>query len=63
MTTARLAVPRALCSDDIAVWPDETWTSLGDIWNSDYHFMSDDYEVVALEDEARLKDLGVEVET
>ena len=47
--------------DDIAVWPDGTWATLGDIWRGDYGFMSDDYEVVWLEDVTRLKQLDIDI--
>jgi hypothetical protein len=62
MTTTNLVPRKPLHSQDIAVWPDGTWTELGDVWNGEYHFMSDDYEVVSLEDHIRLKALGIDEE-
>lgn len=46
--------------DDVAVWPDGTWGTLGEIWAGDYAHMSDEYEIVRSDDHARLKALGVE---
>jgi len=56
MTTTGAAAARALHRDDIAIWPGGTWGHLGDVWNGDYSFMSDDYEIVRLEDAVRLKE-------
>ncbi|QKS00416.1 hypothetical protein F9288_12875 [Sphingomonas sp. CL5.1] len=47
-------------SDDIAVWPDGTWATLGEVRAGDSAHMSDDYEIVSYLDHARLKALGVE---
>lgn len=47
--------------DDIAVWLDGTWATIGDIWKGDYGFMSDDYEVVRLVDVAGLKQLTIDM--
>jgi len=44
--------------EDIAVWPDGTWASLGDVEDGEFSFMSDDYEIVCLEDHPCLKKLG-----
>jgi hypothetical protein len=46
--------------NDIAVWPDGTWAELSAVWNGEYQSMSDDYEVVSSDDDARLKALGVD---
>ena len=46
--------------DDLAVWPDGFHAELGDPWNGDYDWRSDDYEMVRLEDEARLRELGLD---
>jgi hypothetical protein len=62
MTTTNLVPTKPLHRQDIAVWPDGTWAELGDVWNGGYHFMSDDYEVVSLEDHVRLKALGIDEE-
>ena len=51
--------PLPYSSDDIAVWPDGGWASLGEIWRGEYGHMSDDYELVRIEDQARLKALGI----
>jgi hypothetical protein len=62
ITTTNLVPTKPLHSQDIAVWPDGTWAELGGVWNGEYHFMSDDYEVVSLEDHVRLKALGLDEE-
>ena len=62
MTTTGTAVARAFLCDNIAVWPDGTWTHLGDVWNGGYSFMSDDYEIVRLDEAARLKEHGIDVD-
>lgn len=45
--------------DDIAVWPDGWWATLGAVWNGHYIHRSDDYEIVREDDVARLKELGL----
>jgi hypothetical protein len=50
---------RPFDQEDIAVWPDGTWAELGEVWNGHWNHKSDDYEIVPLEDEARLKSLGL----
>lgn len=45
--------------DDIAVWPDGSWATLGEVRNGDYNWKSDDFEIVRMEDDARLKELGL----
>lgn len=45
--------------DDIAIWPDGCWAELRDVWNGDYAWKSGDYEIVRIEDEVRLKTLGL----
>lgn len=62
MTTTGTAAARALHRDDIVIWPDGTWAHLGDVWNGGYSFMSDDYEIVDLEDAVRLKEHGIDVD-
>jgi hypothetical protein len=62
--TAKMQTPhneamRTFHPDDIAVWPDGTWASLGDVWIGHYNWMSDDYEKVRLADVARLQALGI----
>lgn len=50
---------RPLHLDDIAVWPDGFWAELGEVWDGHFSHRSDDYEIVRLEDDARLKALGL----
>jgi hypothetical protein len=45
--------------DDIAVWPDGWWATLGAVWNGQHNHRSDDYEIVHQDDVARLKELGL----
>ncbi len=45
--------------DDIVVWPDGFWATVEDIRRGDFSHRSDDYEIVRLEDHARLKALGL----
>jgi hypothetical protein len=45
--------------DDFAIWPDGTWATLHEVWAGDYHFMSDDYEMVQQDDVKRLTELGI----
>ncbi|MFG1352100.1 MAG: hypothetical protein B7X99_13130 [Rhizobiales bacterium 17-65-6] len=45
--------------DDIAVWPDGAWATLGEVWRGEFSHRSDDFEIVRLEDVARLKELGL----
>ena len=47
-------------SDDIVVWPDGTWAALEEVRNGEFTHMSDDYEIVRLDDVGRLKALGLE---
>jgi hypothetical protein len=53
------AQARTLDPDDIAVWPDGFWATLGEIRNGACNHRSDDFEIVRLEDHARLKELGI----
>jgi hypothetical protein len=46
-------------SDDIVVWPDGTWAALEEVRNGELAHMSDDYEIVRLDDVARLNALGL----
>lgn len=48
--------------DDIAVWPDGCWASLGEVWAGEFDWMSDDCEKVRLEDVERLEELNLAVE-
>jgi hypothetical protein len=45
--------------DDIVVWPDGTWATLGEVWAGDFGWMSDDYEIVRADDVERLKALNL----
>ncbi|MCW8060483.1 hypothetical protein [Agrobacterium tumefaciens] len=62
MTSTKTAQSVPYHSDDIAVWPDGTWANLGDVENGEFSFMSDDYEIVRLEDHPRLRELGLDRE-
>ncbi len=46
-------------TDDIAFWPDGTWATLGEVWAGGFTFMSDDFEIVRWDDDARLTALGL----
>ncbi|PZR93562.1 MAG: hypothetical protein DI537_10625 [Stutzerimonas stutzeri] len=46
--------------DDLVVWPDLTVATVGDVRRGDYGWMSDDYEIVSLENEARIRELGLD---
>lgn len=46
--------------DDYAVWPDGTYATLDEVRRGEYNWMSDDYEIVVAEDDARLTELGIE---
>lgn len=48
--------------DDIVIWPDGNWATLGDVRTGDYDSMSDDYEIARLEDLDRLAALGLDQE-
>jgi len=45
--------------DDIVVWPDGFWATLGEVRNGAYSHRSDDFEIVRLGNHARLKELGI----
>jgi hypothetical protein len=45
--------------DDIVVWPDGTWATLGEVLAGDFGWMSDDYEIVRADDVERLKALDL----
>jgi hypothetical protein len=45
--------------DDIVVWPDAAWAKLGEVRNGKFSHRSDDFEIVRLDDAARLKELGL----
>ncbi len=62
MTTPNTAQPVPYHREDIAVWSDGTWASLGDVEDGEFSFMSDDYETVSLEVHPRLKELGLDRE-
>ena len=49
-------------ADDIAVWPDGVWAHLGEVRNGEFAHKSDDFEIVRIEDHARLKELGLAYE-
>jgi hypothetical protein len=45
--------------DDYAVWPDGSYATLQDVWNGEYNWLSDDYEVVAYDNHPRLIALAI----
>jgi len=45
--------------DDIVVWPDGCWTTLDEVRRGGWDWRSDDYEIVRLEDQTRLEELGL----
>jgi hypothetical protein len=50
---------RPIHGDDLAVWPDGTWATMDDVRSGHYDWMSDDFEIVRLADEHRLRELGL----
>lgn len=44
--------------DDIVVWPDGEWSTVGSVANGHY-WKSDDYEIVRLGNPRRLRQLGI----
>ncbi|BCH19531.1 hypothetical protein [Mesorhizobium sp. L-2-11] len=59
MTDITHGTCRGQPTDEIAIWPYGNWAHIGDIRKGDYHYMSDDYEVVPIDDIDRLNALGV----
>ncbi|PKP89718.1 MAG: hypothetical protein CVT77_17130 [Alphaproteobacteria bacterium HGW-Alphaproteobacteria-16] len=45
--------------DDIAIWPDGWWMTLDELWRGGDAGRSDDYEIVRIEDQDRLRALGI----
>lgn len=45
--------------DDIVVWPDGFYATLEEVRRGEFSHRSDDFEIVRLEDVARLKELGL----
>lgn len=45
--------------DDIVVWPDGIWATLGEVRSGDFQHKSDDFEIVRRADKARLTLLGI----
>jgi hypothetical protein len=43
--------------DDIVLWPDGVYATLGEIWAGDFTHRSDDYEIIRHDDHARLLEL------
>lgn len=46
--------------DDLVVWPDLTVATVSEVRRGDYNWMSDDYEIVPLENEVRMRELGLD---
>lgn len=62
MANIMQGAPRRWHPDDIAIWPDGTWAHIEDVRRGDYHFMSDDYDVVSIDDVAGLAARGVNLD-
>ncbi len=45
--------------DDVVLWPDGTWATVGEVRDGNYDWKSDDFEIVRIEDTDRLKALGL----
>ena len=45
--------------DDIAYWLDGTWGTIEDVRRGEFGHMSDDYEVIRIDDLDRLVELGI----
>lgn len=45
--------------DDIVVWPDGAWATLGEVRSGQFCHRSDDFEIIRLDEVARLKGLGL----
>ncbi len=45
--------------EDIVVWPDGFWATLGEVRNGEHSHRSDDFEIVRQEDHIRFKELGI----
>ncbi|WP_171899304.1 hypothetical protein [Sphingobium sp. RAC03] len=54
-----MTIESTRCCDDVALWPDGSWATLGDISNGDYHWKSDDYEIISYLETERLTAPGV----
>lgn len=48
--------------ENLAIWPDGEYASLSEVYAGNYSWKSDDYEVVDLTNDARLKELGIDLE-
>jgi hypothetical protein len=57
--TNPVEITRAFHSDDIVVWPDGCWATLGEVRNGEHVNRSDDYEIVRINDVTRLTELGI----
>jgi hypothetical protein len=44
---------------DIVIWPDGAWATLREVRNGGFSHRSDDFEIVPLDDIARLQELGL----
>ena len=50
---------RKFTQDDIAVWADGSWATLREVWDAEFNWKSDDYEIILEEDTTRLKEMGI----
>jgi hypothetical protein len=55
-----IPAPKPFHGHDFVVWPDGFWAVLKEVWNGDYNYRSDDFEIVRQDDRARLIELGIE---
>jgi hypothetical protein len=49
-------ISQTFTQDDVAVWPDGSWATLGEVWSGEASHKSDDYEIIRENDSARLKE-------
>ena len=54
-----MTATRPIHGDDLAVWPDGTWATMDEVRSGEFNWKSDDFELVRLEDELRLQQLGL----
>jgi hypothetical protein len=54
-----MTATRPIHGDDFAVWPDGSWATIDEVRSGECSWKSDDFEIVPLEDELRLQQLGL----
>ncbi|MBB2199812.1 hypothetical protein HLH44_20690 [Gluconacetobacter sp. 1c LMG 22058] len=57
--TQNVSARSAYHGDDIVIWADGFWARWGEVSSGCFAHRSDDYEIVRLEDESRLRELGL----